>query len=47
MNKNLTFYRKLPIPMEVKAEFPVSEELAKKRLEQIAAMADIFESLFR
>ena len=43
MNKNLVFYRKLPIPMEVKAEFPVSEDLTAIRQRQIEEMADIFE----
>lgn len=28
---NLQFFRKLPIPMEVKKEFPISKELAEKR----------------
>ncbi len=43
MNKNMIFYRKLPIPMDVKAMFPVSEECAKMREAQLAEMADIFE----
>ena len=43
MNKNLEFYRKLPIPMEIKAEFPVSAECAEMRERQIQDMADIFE----
>ena len=42
MNKNLKFYRKLPIPMEIKSEYPVSAELAKLRLQQIEDMAKIF-----
>lgn len=43
MNKNLEFYRKLPIPKEIKAQFPVGEAAAKMREQQIAEMADIFE----
>lgn len=39
---NLQFYRKLPIPMEIKKEFPISKELAKKRENYIAEMKDIF-----
>ena len=42
MNNNLEFYRKLPIPKEIKAQFPVGEEQAKMREKQIAEMADIF-----
>lgn len=42
MNNNLKFYRKLPIPMDVKAMFPVSEECARMREAQISEMADIF-----
>ena len=42
MNKNLKFYRKLPIPMDIKAEYPVSPELAEMRLRQIDEMAKIF-----
>ena len=43
MEKNLTFYRKLPIPKEIKAEFPISPELAAIRQKHIADMADVFE----
>ena len=43
MEKNLEFYRKLPIPKEIKAEFPISAELAKLRETQINEMKDIFE----
>ncbi len=42
MEKNLTFYRKLPIPKEIKEQFPISEELSKIRQKQIDEMADIF-----
>ena len=43
MEKNLKFYRKLPIPKEIKAEFPISEQLRAQRERRIAEMADIFE----
>lgn len=43
MNKNMEFFRKLPIPMEIKEQYPVSPELARLRLEQIDEMAKIFE----
>ena len=43
MEKNLKFYRKLPIPKEVKAEFPISDELRLLREKRLADMADIFE----
>ena len=42
MEHNLTFYRKLPIPKEVKAEFPISKELAELRQQRINEMSDIF-----
>lgn len=40
---NMEFYRKLPIPMEVKKQFPVSKELAKIRDKQIDEMKEILE----
>ncbi len=43
MENNLTFYRKLPIPKEIKAQFPISPQLAKVRQTQIKEMTDIFE----
>ena len=43
MNNNIEFYRKLPIPMEVKQEFPVSPELSAIRQAQLDEMRDIFE----
>ena len=42
MEKNLTFYRKLPIPREIKAEFPISEELKALRQQRLDEMTDIF-----
>ena len=43
MNNNMKFYRKLPIPMEIKEEFPVNAECTKLREEQLQEMRDIFE----
>ena len=43
MYNNLTFKRKLPIPKEIKEEFPVSPEVAALRSAQLKEMADIFE----
>ena len=42
MEKNLTFYRKLPIPKEIKAEFPISDELKALRQKRLDEMTDIF-----
>ena len=42
MEKNLTFYRKLPIPKDIKAEFPISKELAELRQKRLDEMSDIF-----
>ena len=43
MYNNLTFKRKLPIPKEIKEEFPVSPEVAALRAAQLKEMAEIFE----
>ncbi len=43
MNKNLTFYRKLPIPKEIKEQFPISDELKAIRASELDEMAKIFE----
>ena len=43
MYNNLTFKRKLPIPKEIKEEFPVAPEVAAMREAQLKEMADIFE----
>lgn len=40
---NMEFYRKLPIPMEVKKQFPVSKNLSKIRDKQIQDMKDVLE----
>ncbi len=42
MNNNLEFKRKLPIPKEIKEQFPVSPALSKMRELQLKEMADIF-----
>ena len=42
MVNNLEFYRKLPIPMEVKKEYPISEELKTVRQRQLDEMEAIF-----
>ena len=42
MNKNMQFYRKLPIPKEIKEQFPVSRELAEKRERIISELSDVF-----
>ncbi len=39
---NMKFYRKLPIPMEVKEQFPATEEIVKTREEQLSKMKDVF-----
>ena len=39
---NMKFYRKLPIPMEIKEEFPISEMVKKTRETCIGEMKDIF-----
>ena len=40
---NMEFYRKLPIPMEVKKQFPLSDKLAKVRVKQIEQLKEVFE----
>ena len=39
---NMQFYRKLPIPMEIKEQFPASEEIKNTREKCISEMNDIF-----
>ena len=39
---NMKFYRKLPIPKEIKEQFPASEEICAIRENGIAEMKDIF-----
>jgi len=42
MQKNLNFIRKLPIPMDVKAQYPLKEEYAKKKAIRDAEIANVF-----
>ena len=42
MQKNMKFIRKLPIPMELKEQFPLKAEYAAKKLERDAQIADVF-----
>ncbi|MBQ8289915.1 MAG: 3-deoxy-7-phosphoheptulonate synthase [Clostridia bacterium] len=39
---NMQFFRKLPIPMEVKEQFPATPEIEKIRSTQLSAMKDVF-----
>ena len=38
----MEFYRKLPIPKEIKAEFPITEKLSKLRDNQLSELKDVF-----
>ena len=42
MQNNIKFIRKLPIPMDVKAQFPLKPEYVQKREERNREIADIF-----
>ena len=39
---NMEFYRKLPIPKDVKEQFPITKELTKLRDRQLAELNKIF-----
>jgi len=39
---NMNFYRKLPIPKEVKEQFPISSQLAKRREDCVCELKKIF-----
>ena len=39
---NMEFLRKLPIPKEIKEQFPVSPELAEKKKENDKAIKAVF-----
>ena len=39
---NMIFHRKLPIPMEIKEQFPVTEEITKTREARIRELEDVF-----
>lgn len=43
MDMNMNFFRKLPIPQEIKKEFPMSEELTARRDACVQELNDIFE----
>lgn len=43
MEKNMQFLGKLPIPMEIKAQYPLSEEAVQIKLERDAVLRNIFE----
>ena len=40
--KNMNFKRKLPIPMDVKAQYPLTEELSRIKEARDAMIADVF-----
>ena len=42
MQSNMKFIRKLPIPMELKEQYPLKEEYAKKKIARDAEIADVF-----
>ncbi|MBP3369940.1 MAG: 3-deoxy-7-phosphoheptulonate synthase, partial [Clostridia bacterium] len=42
MQNNIKFIRKLPIPMDLKAEFPLKPEFAQKKKQRDAEIADVF-----
>ncbi len=42
--KNMNFKRKLPVPKEIKEQYPVTEELAKIKAERDAEIAKVFKS---
>ncbi len=42
MKNNMEFYRRLPIPQEIKAEYPVSPQLASVREERVEEIKRIF-----
>ena len=39
---NMNFKRKLPIPKEIKAQYPLTEELSRVKQERDAMIADVF-----
>ena len=46
MQQNAKFIRKLPIPMDIKKEFPVTEEVAKVREARVEEMRAILDAIF-
>lgn len=43
MQKNIEFIRKLPIPMDVKAQYPLKDEYAQKKIIRDAEISEVFE----
>ena len=39
---NMKFYRKLPIPQDVKAEYPVTPEMAEIKQKRDSEIRDVF-----
>ncbi len=39
---NMTFYRKLPVPKEIKEQYPITEELAARREAIVQELKDVF-----
>ena len=42
--KNMNFKRKLPVPKEIKEQYPVTEELAKIKAARDEEIAKVFKS---
>ena len=40
--KNMHFKRKLPVPKEIKEQYPLTEELCRVKQDRDAAIADVF-----
>ena len=40
---NMNFYRKLPVPKEIKEQYPVTPEMTATREKQLGELRDIFE----
>ena len=40
--KNMHFKRKLPIPMDIKAQYPLTQELARIKQERDVLISDVF-----
>ena len=40
--KNMLFKRKLPVPKEIKEQYPLTENLSRIKTERDALIADVF-----
>ena len=40
---NMNFYRKLPVPKEIKEQYPITPEMSALREKQLRELKDIFE----